>query len=117
MNVNEKLMKLETVTGYPVSPDIYTGTADKNITFTYEDERGTLYADDDETATTAYIQVSLNTPESYNYMGDKHKIKKELKKMGFNVESIQSWIEETKKGSERVRRTIFSVNITESNEE
>lgn len=117
MNVNEKLLQLETVTGYPVCPDLYTGPADKSITFTYEDERGTLYADNDETATTAYIQVSLNTPESYNYMEDKHKIKKELKRLGFNVESIQSWLEEAKKGSERVRRTIFNVNITEAVEE
>ena len=117
MNVNEKLMKLQEVTGYPVRPDIYTGPADKNITFTYEDERGALYADDDETATTAYLQVSLNTPENYNHMRDKHLIKKELKKLGFNVESIQSWLEDAKKGTERVRRTIFSVNITEAEEE
>lgn len=117
MNVNEKLMELEKLTGYPVRPDIYMGTADKNITFTYEDERGALFADNDEAATTAYLQVSLNTPENYNYMNDKHRLKKKLKELGFNVESIQSWLEDAKKGAERIRRTIFSVNITESVEE
>ena len=116
MNVNEKIRTLEKVTGYPVRPVIYSGKADKYITFTYEDERGELFADDEEQETTAYLQISLYTPENFNYFEDKKKIKKQLKSEGFNVESIQSWLEDTLDGTKKTRHTVFIVNITEAEE-
>ena len=117
MNVNEKLRTLEEVTGYPVRPDIYTGGEDKYITFTYEDERPALVADNDETAETAYLQITLYTPEDFNYFSDKKKIKKHLKGQGFNVESIQSWLDDAKTGTKKTRHTVFIVNITEAVED
>lgn len=116
MNVNEKIRTLEQVTGYPVRPDVYSGKSDKYITFTYEDERGELYGDDQELATTAYLQISLYTPENFNYFEDKKKIKKQLKSEGFNVESIKSWIEDSLDGTKKTRHTVFIVNITETEE-
>lgn len=117
MNVNEKIRTLEEVTGYPVRPDLYTGREDKYITFTYEDERPVLVADNDEEAETAYLQVTLFTPEDFNYFADKKKIKKHLKEQGFNVESIQSWLADAKTGTKQTRHTVFTVNITEAVEE
>ena len=108
MNVNEKIRTLEDVTGYPVRPDIYTGGEDKYITFTYEDERPALVAD---------LQVTLYTPEDFNYFSDKKKIKKHLKEQGFNVESIQSWLDDAKTGTKKTRHTVFIVNITEAVED
>ncbi len=111
MNVNKKIMILETVTGYPVKQDIYKGPEDKFIVFTYEDERTALAADNEELAGTAYLQVALFTPESFNYFADKKIIRKALKEQGFNIESVQSWLEG--KNSE-IRHTVFAVNITET---
>lgn len=114
MNVNAKIRTLETETGYPVRPDIYSGDSDKYITFTYEDERGELYADGEELETTAYLQISLYTPENFNYFTDKAKIKAKLKEEGFNVESIRSWLEDSLDGTHKTRHTVFIVNITET---
>lgn len=114
MNVNEKIRTLEKVTGYPVRPDVYEGSTDKYITFTYEDERAALHADDEVQADIAYLQVSLFVPECFNYFEDKRKIKRQLKQQGFQVESVQSWLEDARIGTKRIRRVTFSVNITEA---
>lgn len=111
MNVNRKIKCLEAVTGYPVRQDIYRGKEDKYIVFTYEDERTALEADNEELAGTAYLQITLYTPADYNYFSDKRKIKKELRDQGFNVESVQSWLEGE---NHRIRHTVFTVNITEA---
>ncbi len=114
MNVNEKIRSLEQVTGYPVMPDVYRGTEDRYIIFTYEDERAALKADNEELADTAWLQVTLFTPENYNYFADKKKIKKALKDQGFIVDSVKSWLEGR---NNEIRHTVFSVNITEAEEE
>lgn len=111
MNVNKKVMILEAVTGYPVKQDIYRGGEEKYIVFTYEDERTALEADNEEVAGTAYLQVTLFTPESFNYFADKKRIRKALKEQGFNIESVQSWLEGEKR---EIRHTVFTVNITEA---
>lgn len=110
MNVNQLIIEAGSAIGYPVAQDIYTGSKEKYITFTYEDERAALYADDEEQIETAYLMVSMVTPTDYNYFSDSAKLKKKLKKSGFNVPSIQSWIEN--EGTKKIRRTIFTVNIT-----
>lgn len=111
MKVNELLVEAGKAVGYPVAQDIYEG-AGKNITFTYEDEREMLYADNEGQEETAWLMVSMNTPRDYDYFRDKEKFKRELQKRGFNVESVQSWLESTMTGTQRTRRTVFSVNIT-----
>ncbi len=111
MNINKKMMILEEATGYPVKQDIYRGKEDKFIVFTYEDERPALAADNEELAETVHLQVTFFTPESFNYFADKKIIRKALKEQGFNIESVQSWLEG--KNSE-IRHTVFAVNITET---
>lgn len=61
--------------------------------------------------------VSMNTPQDYDYFRDKEKFKRELRKRGFNVESVESWLENAINGIQRTRRTVFSVNITKPVEE
>lgn len=117
MNVNGLLMEAGKVIGYPVAQDIYEGKESRNIVFTYEDERDILAADNEGQEETAYLMVSMNTPQNYDYFQDKKKLKNELKKKGFNVEHIQSWLEDAKEGTRRTRRTVFTVNITGTVEE
>lgn len=117
VNVNKTLMELKDGTGYPVSPDLYTGTADKFIVFTYEDERGTLYGDDDEEYITAKINVAFYCPQNFNYMVDKAKIKRLLRSKGFIVESIESYLENGLIGTEYIRHTAFHCSITIKTEE
>lgn len=113
MNVNSKLKALENITGFPAEQDEYEGSSDKYIVFTYEDERPSFYADNKEQAETAYLMVSLFVPKNYNYFEDKKNIKTALVQQGFNVESIQTWLEDARIGTEKIRRITFSVNITE----
>lgn len=110
MNVNSMIMTLKDVVHCPVAPDLYEGKEEKYITFTYEDERSALDADDEEQETVAYLQITLYTPPLQEYMEDKKKIKTELKRLGFCVESIQSWVDSY--APEKKRHTVFNVNIT-----
>ncbi len=110
MNVNSRIMTLKNVINCPVVPDLYEGQEEKYITFTYEDERSALDADNEEQQTVAYLQITLYTPPLQEYMEDKKKIKAELKKLGFCVESIQSWVDS--QAPEKKRHTVFNANIT-----
>lgn len=113
MNVNPKLKSLENITGFPVVQDEYEGSSDKYIVFTYEDERASLRADNEEQAETAYLMVSLFVPKNYDYFEDKKNIKTALVRQGFTVESTQTWLEDARIGTEKIRRITYSVNITE----
>ena len=68
MNVNGLIMTLQNTVNYPVAPDLYEGKEDKYITFTYEDERSALDADNEEQQTVAYLQITLYTPPLQEYM-------------------------------------------------
>ena len=113
MNVNQKLMALEEVTGYPVAQDEYEGTGDRYIVFTYEDERAALWGDNREVARTVWLMVCLFIPKRHDYFEDKDKIEAELVRQGFNIESRQVWLEEAMKGTEKIRRVTISANYTE----
>lgn len=117
MNVNKLLIEAGEAIGYPVAQDIYEEESDRYIVFTYEDERDVLAADNEGQEETAWLMVSMNTPKDYDYFQDKKNLKKELKARGFNVENVQSWLEGDKAGTKKVRRTIFTVNITSTVEE
>lgn len=110
MNVNGLITSLGNVVNCPVAPDLYEGSKEKYITYTYEDERSAMDADNEEIQTVAYLQITLYTPPQQEYMEDKSKIKAELKKLGFCVESIQSWVDSY--APEKKRHTVFNVNIT-----
>lgn len=117
MNINELLCEAGRAIGYPAAQDIYEADSDRSITFTYEDERTILFADNEEREVTIFLMVSMNTPQDYNYLEDKKRLKRELKARGFRVESVQTWLENTTKGVKRTRRTVFTVNITGAVEE
>ena len=112
MNVNPLVIAAGREIGYPVSQDIYSGRSEKFIVFTYEDERAAYYADDDEGEITVTVQVQMITPKEYNYFADKKALKEALKKQGFIIEYIQSWLDDVSAGTDNARRTIFTCNYT-----
>ena len=112
MNPNQLIMKLSKSTGYPVAPDIYEGDSDKYIIFVNTDERGELFGDDKELLTTSRFYISFYCPHSYNNLSDRRKIKIELVKLGFQVESVSSYLEKTLDGTDYTRRTLYEVNYT-----
>lgn len=114
MNINSTLINiLNTATGYPVSPDEYSGKETKYIVFTYIDEHPANYGDNLPFADVAYLQIQLITPKSFNYMADKKTIRDTLEENGFNVTSISSFLGDGIQGTEKIRQTIFEVNYLE----
>ena len=114
MNLNPTLLKIGGKMNLPTAQDIYEGKEDKYITFTYEDERSGLDADDGWSETTVALQVQLITPVKYNYFPYKDQLKTLLEANGFSIERIQSWLTDSLTGTDRVRQTIFSVYYTGS---
>ena len=114
MNVNQEILELETITGLPVSQDIYTGTGEKYITFTYNTENPVFWGDDEVMEDETVLQVNLYTPVGFNYMGLKHTIRDYLETIGI-VNSIGSWLDTftVKNNLEKtIRHTNFVVTIT-----
>lgn len=114
MNVNPLLMELKNVTKLPVVPDIYEGSSDKWITFSYQDERPVFFGDDEVLDDVAYISVNLFTPKSYNYMSLKEDIKTYLESIGVLTNS-ESYV--YTENQIPVRQTIFEVQIPKEREE
>ncbi|MBQ7588370.1 MAG: hypothetical protein IJT37_10155 [Lachnospiraceae bacterium] len=114
MDVNADIQVLETITGLPVSPDIYSGNADKYIVYSCSDERPVLWGDDEPMEDQVIIQVNLFTPPKFNYMDLKHQIRDYLETLG-EISEISSWLDTfTAKNNLEVtiRHTTFSVIIT-----
>ena len=112
MNVNPLILELKNQTGMsgiPVVPDLYTGTAKTYVTFTYEDERPELFGNDKVLSDTAYMQINLYNPASYNYMTLKDVIKTYLESIGI-VTSVLSRVYNEQ--NEAVRQTTFTATIT-----
>lgn len=114
MNVNSLLMELKNITKLPVSPDIYEGSSDKWITFTYQDERPVNFGDNKVLDDTAYISVNLFTPKNFNYMSLKNDIKTYLETIGI-VTNCESYV--YTENQIPIRQTIFEVQITKEREE
>ena len=117
MDLNEKLMGMEQATDIPVFPDFAPAQEEKSITFTYEDEKPVLHGNNCPVADTAYLQISLYTPEGFDYMPAKHAIRDYLEGAGFSVTSIQSWLDKDLTGPKRTRHTVFEANYTETRKE
>lgn len=114
MNVNAMLIKnLGDATHLPVVPDEYDGTKTEYITFTYTDEQPVFFGDNKVLADTAYLQIQLVTPKTYNYLSMKHIIRDTLEEMGFSVTSIRSFLGDIIQGTEKIRQTIFECSYTE----
>lgn len=114
MNVNSLLMELKNITKLPVSPDIYEGTTDKWITFTYQDERPSFFGDNEILDDIAYISVNLFTPANFNYMALKKTIKRYLESIGVLTNS-ESYV--YTENQIPIRQTIFEVQITKERED
>ena len=114
MNVNPLLMALKDITKLPVVPDIYEGSSDKWITFTYQDERPVFFGDNEVLDDTAYISVNLFTPKDFNYMPLKGDIKTYLESIGI-VTNCESYV--YTENQIPIRQTIFEVTITKDREE
>lgn len=113
MDIDELLWKLGELTGYPIEEGKYLGKEKIYFVYVYEDERPASWGDDSVTTDTAYIQLGFFTPKSFSYKKDKKKIRDYLESKGFQVTSIQSWIDqEAITGTEDVRHTTFSLNYT-----
>ena len=117
MNVNDKLLGLEAVTGLKVQPDIHTGDEENYIVFTYASEGVELAADDEPEADTATIYVSLYSEPGFNYMGTKQLIKDYLEALDeCVVTNIFTTTEEYKTNANMVKQkhhTVFVMEITQ----
>jgi len=114
MNCNSLIKTTLTSLGYPVVQDEYEGTAKKYIVFIYTDETPALWGDDLPTADTTFLQIQFITPKDYNYFNDKHTIRNLLEGAGFLVTSTQSFLGDIYNGTDKVRQTIFEVQISET---
>lgn len=114
MNVNEKILGLKEIADCPVVPDVYDGTEDRYITFTYEDERPDTRADNGVEADVSYIQIAYFVPKTYDYMNDKHRIRDYLEANGFQVTSIRSWIDADIIKEQYIRHVAFETSYLES---
>ena len=114
MNCNSKIIETLSSLGYPVVQDEYVGTAKKYIVFIYTDEVPALWGDDGVLADTTFLQIQLITPKDYNYFSDKHTIRDLLEGAGFLVTSTQSFLGDVYNGTDKIRQTIFEVQISET---
>ena len=113
VNVNKILMSLKNeLKGYDIAPDIYDGKSDKWGVFSYTDERGSLFADNDEEAVTARIMLTFYTPKNYNYMQDKGIVKDFLKRNGFENITYSSWVDQDQHGTEYMRHQVWEFDYT-----
>lgn len=117
MDLNAIIIGLEPVTGISVYPDEVPAGEEKSLSFTYEDERPVFWGDNIPVADTAYLQITMYTPEGYDYINLKHVIRDYLEGKGFCVTSIESWLESGLTGTKRTRHTVFEVNYTEPRKE
>ena len=114
MNCNSKIIETLSPLGYPVVQDEYEGKSKKYIVFVYTDEVPALWGDDGVLADTTFLQIQFITPKDYNYFSDKHTIRDLLERAGFLVTSTQSFLGDIYNGTDKIRQTIFEVQISET---
>lgn len=107
MNVNEKLLNIENIFGYPVQPDNYDGKESEYITFNYADERSVLFADDNPIEDEANLQLHIWLNISNDYMELKDGIKKYLEEIEACDIAISVLTEELK------RHIVFEFTMLE----
>lgn len=111
MDLTEKLLKLEAVTGITVYQDFCTDeNAKKYITYIYQDERPVLCGNNRVLADKCDIYVNLYTPPEFDYFAIKNKIRDYLEENEFVITSTASKVEDYKP-AKRIRRTTFDCAI------
>ena len=73
--LNELLVDTLSGLSIDVSQDLYTGKKNKYIVFSYEDDRGELYADNKPKKNRVWMQIHLYLPNNEDY----RKLKKEIR--------------------------------------
>lgn len=111
MNLNEKIRELKEITGFPTSQDLYEGSAEKYIVFTYQDERPIAWGDNAVLSDKCEIYISLYVPISFNYFSKKDQIRNYLEQTGFVINNISTGVETFE--SEKIRRITFDCSYTE----
>lgn len=91
MNVNPLIVSALSPLGFPVSPNVYKGTATEYITFNYADERPAVYADDEDILDETTVQVHYFTKG--NPQANKKAIRRLLRSSGFSIQSTQELYE------------------------
>ena len=117
MNLNEKLIALLGSIGIPVEQDEYEGNEKIYITFSYEDERTEVYADNIPYSDVVSLQIQLITPKNFNYFKLKRKIRSLLESADFSILSTRSFLGDIYWGTEKIRQTVFEVEYTELRQE
>lgn len=113
MSVNSLIIKTLSPFGYPVEPDLYTGTERRYFTFNYADERGRNFGDNEPGCIISYMQIHFFLPVSENYLKIKNQIREALFKAGFTYPSISMLLVTESK----IRHIIFECQIAEEREE
>ncbi len=110
MKINTEIKKLEELTGLPVVPDLYEGSSDKWITFTYQDEYLDDYADDEAQSEVVELYVHLYTPHTFNYFGLKDTIRDYLMGLkGYSLQRIRSTV--VTDNGVKYRQVVFDFKI------
>lgn len=88
MNTFEKIQAAAEICGIPAYPHVYTGSADKWITYQIMTERPALFGDDAPHAAVARVMINLYVPQTYNYLQLKNKLRKTLFAQGFTFPEV-----------------------------
>lgn len=107
MNANSIIINALSPLGYPVKPDVYTGTESIYFTFNYSDDRSEDFADDEPQNDVAYMQIHLFTPQTFNITNLKKQARMKLFQAGFTYPSIQQFYENDTK----MNHVVFTCQI------
>ena len=86
--LNELLVDTLSGLSIDVSQDLYTGKKNKYIVFSYEDDRGELYADNKPKKNRVWMQIHLYLPNNEDYRKLKKEIRSRLFEIGFSYAQI-----------------------------
>lgn len=109
MTINQKIKKALAPFGYPVKPDLYTGSSPKWITFNEADNRSVMHADNRPTGDRVSMQIHFFLPENENYIVERREIRKALLQAGCTYPVITMLVET----DTHTRHIIFECEIIE----
>lgn len=112
MDITEYMVELAKTLSLDIAQDVYRGANQSYLTFTYEDEHGVLFGDNEILADIVYFQLHLLTPTNLNYMSIKRAIKSWLESNAFFITSIQTF-EDTDVDK---KHTVFTCQFSKERE-
>lgn len=95
MNINPLMMAIGKENGLPVAQDLYEGSEDKFLVFTYVvDDMAVISADNETIVEGCEVYLNLYVPKTYDYMNLKEAIKHSLKDKGFTLSETSTFLEQ-----------------------